>query len=513
MKTFQLAIVLLLSFVFNPLSAQNESDVLRLSQTFTGGTARSIGMGGAFGALGGDMTSLSINPAGIGVYRSSEFTFTPTIGTDNTKSTFINNSYSDSKVKFNLNNIGYVYTYNTNKEEGWVSASFGIAYNRLNDFNKNATITAVNPYSSMLDGFTTNLNWNLIGTGQDIPSTLANDPSYSYYENLAYNTNAIWIDHTPGSIDSGYFVNDFKDKGELQQRIITTKGSIGEYAFSFGANYSNKLYLGATVGIDHVDYQEIKNHNESQTPSSNIMDNFTFIDNFKTWGTGYNIKIGLIYKPIDLIRLGLAFHSPTYYSLSSEFYTSMNVNFKSIPQGLNDTHYYDQTNVATFDYNITTPMRLVTSLAFQFQQLGVLSVDYEFVDYTSAKIRADNDPFTDVNNLVQNTYRSTGNLKIGAEAKIGDFALRAGFGYYGSPYNSNQFNKDASTTSYSFGLGYRGKSFFLDLGYILFNTKYIYKLYDYEELNTTDNKYYIYPETADMNSKYGKIAMTLGFRF
>lgn len=504
MKTLQLAVAFLLSLATIPLIAQNETDVLRFSQNFNGGTARFIGMGGAFGALGGDMTSLSLNPAGIGVYRASEFTFTPTVNIDNTKATFLGNSFTDSKYKFNLNNIGYVYTYNTNKEEGWVSANLGIAYNRLNDFNRNATITTSpngNPRSSLLDGFTLNLS------GEKSDVNLSNIPYYSYYEALAQNTNAVWFDQ-----DSGRFINYFEtaqQHNQLQERTISTTGGIGEYAFSFGANYSHKLYLGITIGVDELNYQEIKSHTESQTPSVNLIDNFNFTDNFKTWGTGYNLKLGLIYKPIDLLRLGLAFHTPTFYNLSSEFYTSMEVNYKLPPfTNSSQTNYFDQTQVSTFDYNITTPMRLIGSLALQFQQYGVLSFDYEYLDYTKGKIRADGDPFTDVNNIVQNSYKSASNLRIGAEGKIGDFALRAGYGYYGSPYNSNQFNKDASTSSYSLGFGYRGKSFFFDAGYIMFNTKYVHKLYDYYG---TDGS--IISETADLNSKSGRVAMTFGFRF
>ena len=501
MKTLQSTFVFILSLASFPLVAQNEADVLRFSQTFTGGTARVIGMGGAFGALGGDMASLSINPAGIGVYRVSEFTFTPTVSFDNTKSIFLENSYNDSKYKFNLNNIGYVFSYNTNKEEGWVSANFGIAYNRLNDFNRNTTITAVNSYSSMLDGFTSTLNWEGVG---DID--LAGG-RYDAYENLAQKTNALWFEP-----DSNRFINYFetaKQYNELQQRSITTKGRIGEYAFSFGANYSHKLYLGVTIGIDELNYEEVKSHSESQTPDANLIDNLNFTDYFKTWGTGYNIKLGLIYKPIDLIRLGFAFHSPTFYNLSSEFNTSMDVYYKQSPfVNSTQTYYSAQSDVYSFDYNITTPLRLISSVAFQFKQFGVFSIDYEYLDYTKGKIKADSDPFTDVNGKVQNIYHATGNLKIGAEAKLGDFAVRAGFGYYGSPYKSSHFNKDAYSTSYSLGLGYRGQSFFFDLGYIVFDTKSNYNLYEYKQNNGT-----AFTETSSLDSKFGKFAMTLGFRF
>ena len=340
MKTLQFTIGFFLSLMSLPILAQNETDVLRFSQTFTGGTARAIGMGGAFGALGGDMTSLSINPAGLGVYRVSEFTFTPTIGSDNTKSTYLENPYSDSKLKFTISNIGYVYTYNTNRDEGWVSASFGMAYNRLNDFNRNVTITAVNPYSSLLDGYISNLNWNNVGN-EDLSSNYL----YENYEGLAKKTDAIWY-------SNGRYTNDFDANqkwGETQTRVITTNGGIGEYAFSFGANYSHKLYLGLTLGIDNLNYKEIKTHTESGTPNITgfELDNFTFTDYFRTWGTGYNLKLGMIYKPIDFLRLGFAFHTPTYYVLSSEYYTAMDATYRLLsPASFFDTTFQTATVLA-----------------------------------------------------------------------------------------------------------------------------------------------------------------------
>ena len=502
MKTLHFKIALLLGLIPILSFSQNETDVLRFSQSFTGGTARSIGMGGSFGALGGDIISLSINPAGLGVYRSSEFTFSPTITSDKTKATYLDNPYTDSKQNFILNNIGYVYTLNTNKDEGWVSFSFGIGYNRLNDFNRNVTITARNPYSSLLDGFAYNLNSSGVG---DVD--LSNDPYYMNYEGLAQHTQALWFEPS-----SSKYINYFTTAdtfSELQTRSITTKGGIGEYAFSFGANYSHKLYLGVTIGIDNVSYQEEKVHTESQTPYINLIDNFSFMDYFKTWGTGVNLKLGVIYKPVDFLRLGLAIHTPTYYMLSSDFYSNMDVNYKKPPlTNSNQLNYSEGTNTSSFDYNITTPTRIIPSIAFQFGKVGVLNVDYEYLDYSAGSIRADGDPFTDVNGKVQNMYRSTGNLKIGTEIKLGDFALRGGLGFYGSPYRSSELNKDASTTSYSLGLGYRGSSFFFDMGYIMYRTKYKYALYTYAQPNGPD-----YTETSDLTSDFSKFVMTLGFRF
>jgi hypothetical protein len=483
-----LTLLFVIAFI-GKLNAQNEKDVLNLSQYFVGGTARGISMSGAYGALGGDLSSLSINPAGIGVYRSSELVFSPGFTLSNTQSDFHGTSYSDSKNTINLGNIGIVLNSNSNKDIGWVSASFGFAYNKLIDFNKNITITGVNNTSSYLDEFLLYANSGSID---------------SYYEDLAINSNAIFY-----SIDDGYYLNDFKDfgYGQDQRRMINLKGNVGEYVLSFGANYSNNLFLGATLGIQSVDYSEEKIHDEYNIPGTQLS-SFTFNDYFSYKGVGYNFKIGAIYKPIDFLRLGFAFHTPTYYSVKSDYSTDMHTWFYSANENKGKDVYSDFTE---YDFKVTSPLKLIFSGALQ-GKLGVLSFDYEYVDYSASKIRGDNDPFTDVNQTIQDIYRVTGNLKIGGELKLDQFALRAGYGYYGSPYNSNHFNKNANTQTYSAGFGYRGENFFIDFGYILFDTKYKYNLYSYEAPDSNNN-WQVYDERADLESKINRFVVTVGFRF
>ncbi len=209
---------------FTKLWAQNETDVLNMSQYFTGGTARGISLNGAYGALGGDMTSLSINPAGLGVYRSSEFAFTPSFSINNATSNYYKNSYEDSKNKLNISNMGLVFAYSSNREVGWVGLSLGVVYNRLVDFNRNITMRAQGTGSSFLDEFLYNAN-KTSGYIDDL------DP---YYERLAYDTYAMDIDN------NNVYYSDFDvvgDYGQNQQRIVGIKGGIGlgEARFRDGA--------------------------------------------------------------------------------------------------------------------------------------------------------------------------------------------------------------------------------------------------------------------------------------
>jgi hypothetical protein len=483
---------LIVSFLaFSDIFAQNETNVQDISQYFTGGTARGIALNGAYGALGGDMTSLSINPAGLGVYRSSEFVFTPSFNFNTVNSKYYGKSYEDQKNQMNISNMGLVFAYNSNREMGWVGLSLGFAYNRLIDFNRNITIQTPSASSSYLDEFVYN----------------ANNNNYSdFYEGLAYNTFAIDKDN------QGYF-SDFDDVGHYgqnQRRILNIKGGVGEYAFSIAGNYSNKLYVGATFGVQRMRYEENKVHDESNIPGD-YLSTFKFTDNYYSYGTGYNFKIGAIYRPIDPVRLGVAFHSPTFYNLESEFDTDMSTSFTTSPTNDNKVNFRDNTETQLYDFNVTTPLKLIFSGAFQ-HKFGLISVDYEWVDYSKSKIRGEDDPFSDVNGIIQSNYRRTGNLKIGGELKLDEFAIRGGYGFYGSPYSSNHINKNANTESYSFGIGYRGESMFIDLGYIAFNTKYKYNLYNHEVQNA-QGQWNLETERADLDSRINRFVLTVGFKF
>lgn len=516
MKKYIVGGVLVLLISFINIQAQNirQEDMLRSSQYYPWGTARTIGMGSAFGALGGDMTSLSLNPAGIGMYRSSEFTFTPSVSYNNSVSTLpdsvstTNRAYTndDFAMRLNIQNIGYVYTYNTHKDEGWVSVSYGIAYNRLNDFNRNVLIKTPHANSSLLDEFVYYANDQ--GNGP-----IAAESLYSYYEGLAYQTyaldNVLYADgwwHSDYSYDHQY--------GESQIRKREIRGGIGEYAFSIGANYSHKLYLGLTLGIQSLKYKETTTHTETDVDGTVYnLESFDFSTYFDMHGVGYNFKLGLVYRPIDFLRLGFAVHSPTFYDIESEFYTTMYSSFDGL---IVDGEYpddYKETVSRINDNTLFTPWKFVGSAALQIEQYGLLSVDYEWLDYSNMKLRGDIDSYNDPNDYLDDSYKGVHNIRIGGEGKIGPFALRAGIGLYSTPYKSGDLDF-IDYTSYSAGMGYRNSNFFLDFAYVFLKYSERYTLYDYiERGGTTDQTWAYNPTMADTDSKFNKFIVTMGFKF
>lgn len=489
------------------LQAQNEDDALRYSQNFSSGTTRASSMAGAFGALGGDFSSLSINPAGIGVYRSTEFTITPTYIFSSSSSDFIGTNSQDEHDKFIINNIGFISTVQTGESEGMVSISFGVGYNRLNNYFNNTMITGRQPSvstpvsplkpnigsrsSSMLDNFT----------------NVANDE----YDDLSWNDNYEGLAESvyllPFDENTNEFWNDINEfgYGQYQERWISESGYLGEYAFSLGANFSNMFYFGATFGIHGLRYRKtIDHYEEDDQENTGFIEGEDFISfNFReyidTYGKGYTFKMGMIYKPINMLRLGAAFHIPTFYRNREEFYTAAESLYYIENEGPVTA---GERNDAFFSkYTVRTPYKAIGSAAIQIPNIGIISLDYEFVDYTFARLEDKDGPFHGANQAIKDKLKKASNIKSGAEVHLGPVYLRGGFAYFGSPYSSSEINHDSYTLLYTGGLGVRSESFFLDFGYARRNNSYTHFMYREEDYGVS---------IANNQSSF---MATLGFRF
>lgn len=481
-------IVLGLMITTGVTMAQSEVDALRFSQNFSGGTARSLSMGGAFGALGGDFSSLSINPAGIGVYRATEFTFTPTLFHKTNNADYLDKSYKDFNYNFNLNNMGLVFAYGSDDNPGWKSVNFGFGYNRMNNFHSNSLIKGTNPNNSLSDYF----------------AELANGTPYAQLEQEGLlDSYLAWeyflVDPAEGE---NQYQTALANYGQLQRHQLTTDGSIGEYVLSAGANYNHQLYVGASIGIQTLRYDEHLTHIESD-PDDKIVDfnEFTYNRNLDVEGTGANFKFGFIFKPVEWVRLGGAIHTPTFFELDEKWSTKLETSFLDT----NRIPYQDLKLSGGYSYSLTTPFKAIGSFAFIIKKQALLSIDYEFVDYTTMRLRADDYDFDTENEAVQTSYHATGNIKAGLEYKYNNFSFRGGYALYGSPYESSQINKDAYHTSYSAGIGLREKEFFFDVAYVYTTSSMKYYMYDPSVVVNT-------PE-ANIESNFSKILFTVGFRY
>jgi hypothetical protein len=448
-----------------------------------------MAMGGAFGALGGDFTSASLNPAGLGVYRSTELSITPTLAYDNTSASFLDRSSEDNNYRFILNNLGFVHTNLTGKDNGWVGVTFGLGYNQLNNFNHNTMIKGIQPSgapgsSSYLDNFTNN----------------ANDGEWrDFYEELAWHANLM-----PWDSLNGEYWNDIREAGygQFQRRRISESGGIGEYLISVGANYGNRLYIGGSIGIHRLRYSSYIVHDEiDDADLIPYFNSFSLMETLETWGTGYTFKAGIIYRPISLIRIGASFHLPTFYKIREEFYTDM---ISTFDQGTGEPEYHERSPINQFDYQLRTPYKATASVAVQLGRIAIISADYEYMDYSEANMdsRPTDNSLLDQNDRIRAVLSSAHNIRTGAELHVGPMYLRTGLGFYDSPYVDSEDNRDAWHVNYSAGFGVRSKNVFFDMAYVLRTNEYHYWLY--------------LPEDSDgavISGRNQQVSATLGFRF
>ncbi|HXC03544.1 MAG TPA: hypothetical protein VNZ86_02260 [Bacteroidia bacterium] len=486
MKTVTAISALLM--VAGQVLAQNETDALRYSQLGFGGTARSSSMAGSFGSLGGDFSTLSSNPAGIGLYRSSEFTITPGLFYQSTTSTYSGVASDDQKQNLNIGNLGLVMTHNLDKEnnkEGWKFFQIGVGFNRLANYNSQTTINGVSPTSQM-----------------DVWRDQANG---TYFTNLdPYSTggafNTYLLDTIPGTGGSQY--KNALDPGDkvAQSKSIQTSGRYNEWVISFGGNYNNKLFLGGTVGIPTIVYNENTSYTETAVAgNTSSFRSFTASQNLSTTGSGLNIKVGAIYKPLEFLRLGLAFHSKTWFTMTDNWNTTMSSSFS------NGAGFTDTPLPGNYNYSLTTPGRIIASAGLVVGKMGMINVDYEYVDYSQSSLSSsDAGVFNDANSAIKSIYTHTNNIRIGGEIKLKPMAIRVGYAYYGSPYSSAG-NNDGGRNCYTAGLGFRHNKLFLDLAYILTMSQSNYYLYDAQYMTSTG--------PAVNNTTTSSYMMTIGYKF
>jgi hypothetical protein len=465
------------------------TDAIRMYDNYYTGTARSLGVGNAFSSLGGDMGAIAINPASIGVYQSSEFSFSPGLLSFNNQSTYYGTKTKDNNYDFNFPSIGLVLSPKLSSSSDWKGFNLYFGYNKVNNLNNCYTIKGI-ATSSLMDEFV----------------YYANGKEYynldSYFEQQAFNLAV--IDTIPGKPTSYY--SPYQNIPLLQRRTIETNGSIGEYSFGIGANYNHTLYFGLTFNIRSGYYEDIYHHQETDMDNAITDSYYMFNYKLQTNVSGFNAKIGLIFRPVEPLRLSVSIHTPTVLKLTQEMYTSMSVvddNDNYYEEYPRDSQGY-RIGKLEDNYRVTTPFRTVFGASFMFGEVGLISVDYELADYS--KIKLSNADFSDIaaqtNDDIKDRLRMTNNIRGGVEFKLSSLYIRGGIAYYQSPYKSNQLNKDANTFVYSCGLGYRSGNFFIDLTYSLTQRSEKYYLYEAENLLP-----------AKLNTSVGNYLLTMGFRF
>lgn len=484
---YSLIIIGLLSFcLYFSAQAQDYIDFAQqFSQREITGSARMQGMGGLSSSLGGDITSVKKNPAGLGFFNRSELSFSPSLSFHNSKSKSIKGSSKDFKTNFNFGHLGVVLNNTKQKPEGaWRGGSFGISMNRINDFYMQGSVNGFESDYSFI-----NYAVNYLNEGG--PLDIAD---------LAYETTMIYYDE-----DGDFYHQDvvpFDSPDQIEKNIenrqtenFITKGATYETTFSYGGNFNDKVYFGLGVSFVSLSYQIERRYSESPLATDAYLRSFTLNDYREIEGSGINLSLGVIYRPVSQLTIGLAYSSPTYYHLEERASTNLTANFFDDGTIQNDEPIY-----FAYNFDLKTSSVFNTGLTYFFGKNGFITADLEFLNYGNNKYSVNDGGLEDSNTFIRNNFATALNYKIGGEYRFNIFRVRAGYAYFDDPVkNIDQINR--SRHSFSIGGGLRLRDYFIDVAVI--NTQY--------ETNLLPMYIGGYSTAFDNNST--RAMLTFGFNF
>jgi len=453
---------------------QNPDDAVRNAWFIPNGTARSNSIAGATGALGGDISSVSTNPAGLGFYKTNEVVISPGFLLNNNKSDFRGTSSNNTtKSGFQLGTTGAVWGGRINQANN--SSAISISFTQLASYNNKVHYKGLNNYSSYSEQYLE----QLVGDNADSNAALNN---YPFGASLAYYTYLIDNDFDSNGNFTGYkSLVPVGDGNILQQYDETDGGGLYEISLGFASNHNDKVFLGGSINVPLSFFKQDITYSETDVSADehNDFGYSTLTQNHSLNGIGVNGRIGIIYRPQNCLRLGLAFHTPSFMSYTDKLSASITTNtedFKGI-QTLGTKDFDDAPT--SVGYNEITPYKFVASAAYVFKEVenvklqkGFISADIEYVNHRGSRFiqksddNGETDPslnnyYSSLNDVIKSYYKGAFNARVGGEIKFSPIAVRAGFAYYGSPYNDKTLK--ANQMLIAGGVGYRNYGMFIDL--------------------------------------------------
>jgi opacity protein-like surface antigen len=515
-----LTAIVLSSLLAVGASAQTIYDGAKIIGRDLNGTARFVGMGGAMGALGGDITTISTNPAGIGIYRSNEAMLSLSFSSIGADSKYDGQTFEKNRSRLNFDNIGVVLSNQIGNETTLRYVNFGFNYKRSNTLNRNmemgGTFGPSQTYqmASLTDGLPEN---GLQGSMWD----LWNDSEIGWLSTLGYNGYLI-NPKTPGGDEyEGMYDNPYASF------LSKERGGVSQYDFNISLNLSDRVYLGMTVGAYDVNYRKSTVYSEGWSNG----ENYTLESDNMITGEGYDVKLGAIFRPFESspFRLGLALHTPTYYRLThatSAYLVAETLDAGELYRETVDS-FYDLSGDMKTEYRLNSPWKYNASLGYTVGSSLALGAEYEYQDYSSMRFKYDDgsgDSMEYENSTARDFMKGVHTLRLGAEYNvIPQFAIRAGYNFSTAAFDQDQAYKDLpyysvitdtdfsnsrSLSNYTLGIGYRGQSYYLDLTYQLSQSKDDFFAFAYEENGVA----YTPAPTKVTNSK-SQVLLTFGLRF
>lgn len=492
--------LLIAGISINAIQAQESRDAIRYSQDNLNGTARFRAMSGAFGALGGDLSSINVNPAGSVIFSNNQLGFTLNNTFVTNKANYFGSSATENDNSIDLNQAGGVFVFkNLEKTSNWKKFSFAINFENTNNLNNSIFSAGTNPTNSIANYFLyyangvplnvlENSSYDQLGHGEQQAFM-----GYQGYIINPLNTNSNNTNYNSNVPGSGNY---------YQENTVTSKGYTGKLSFNAATSYKDKFYFGLNLNSHFVDFrQSSRFYEDNNAPLTNnyTVSRVQFDNDLYTYGTGFSFQLGTIAKVTKQLRIGAAFESPTWLRLNDEFFqkligVSANSTSELAPDVVDPKviNYYEP-------YKLQTPSKWTGSMAYIFGKKGLISIDYAVKDYSSTRFKPSNDSYyRGLNNTLSNLLNKTKELRIGAEYKIQAWSLRAGYREEESPYKNKTTIGDLK--GHSAGIGYNFGGSKLDLSYTTFkrNTQQ-----GFFEKGLTDG--------ASINSKNSTVTLTVLF--
>jgi hypothetical protein len=496
MKNILIPLFLLMSF---SMVGQNLQDVIRMSNQEHFSTARTAGVGSAFGAMGADFAAIGINPASLAAYRTGELNFSFS-GNRNTSDAQLEGAEGGfntdrTKRKLKFDNAGLVIN-SAPMGSDWKATNFGFGFSRIANFDQ-AVYWEGQTRGSFTDRFLERAN------GKDLNSL------DNFEAGLAYDVGAIYGPDNQLFYTSDYLLTpqNLLDKNQS----ITSRGGIYEMSFAYGANYQEKLLFGLSIGVPFLNYNEDKFYQEESIDANSTLKKLEYTENLSISGVGINFNAGVIGLLGKSIRLGAAVHSPTVYSLQDDYFMELLYEYDE-GNGLQSNQ--DGSPNGYFKYKFTTPWRFTGSLGALFDMgdlKGFVDFDVEYADYSAGSFNftayssdiGDQENERDQNQNIRSQLRPALTYKLGAELAYGKVRGRAGYVLKESIFANDQFSDSAPY--YTLGLGLRGRSFYIDAAWV--RTKQSYGYTPYELVDFEKEQF------VSIDKYSSKMILTFGTKF
>ncbi len=485
--------------------AQNLTDGLRYSLEEPTGTARYTAMSGAFGALGGDFSALSINPAGGAVFLNNGGVLSLSISDRENNNSYFGTDTRSIYTDVNISQAGAIFVFdNADKESDWKKLTIGVNYNMSRNLSDDIFISGT--ANNSIDSF-------FLEQAQGIPLDLLQLRQGESISELYQ-----FLGETEGTAAQnallgyqGFIFDPVNDDGGNTQYISNiapglfdqeysklSEGYVGKYTLNIATQYTNNYYFGINLNSHIIDYSESKLLFEGNNNNGSLVNSVLFENNLSVLGSGFSAQIGGIAKIGDQFRVGINYDTPTWYTISEETTQFLETERTVDNQVLTERINPRVLNIYK-DYQLRTPAKIGASAAYVLSDKGLVSFDYNYKNYAGINFSPDSDVFfQEQNRIIENSLKGASSYRLGGEYRLDRLSLRAGLRYEESPYQDEEIM--SSLEGFSLGLGYNGGNYHFDLAYARAEQSRREQLYS---VGLTDS--------ASIDTVYSNVVLTLGF--